>query len=64
MKNLKSENVKECFSLLREFIEEAQVLTDQKGIAMLALNHLQNIMAGQGIPLISCVDIPRIDGMP
>jgi hypothetical protein len=68
MDNLKAESIKNCFSLLRGFIEEVQVLADQKGIAILALNHLQKIMAGTDPPpgssLASCVDTPRIDGVP
>lgn len=65
MGNLKSENVKKCFSLLREFIKEAEALSNQKGIAILALNHLQNTIAGKDSPGASlrlCMDIPRIDG--
>ena len=66
MGKLKSANVKECFFLLREFIEDAQALTNQKGIAVLALNHLQDIMAGVDSPgssLLSCVDTPRLYGV-
>ncbi len=47
MSNLKATNLNKCFSLLREFIDEAQV-SNKKGVAILALNHLQKITAGDG----------------
>ena len=45
MSKLKTQNLKKCFSLLREFIDESS-LHNKKGIAMLALNQLQKITAG------------------
>jgi hypothetical protein len=71
MSNLRTENKKKCFALLREFIDEARGVTGKKGIAVLALNHLQTIMAGTpgGEPstngsIPSCTVVPRIDGSP
>ena len=65
MRTLKSENLRKCLSLLREFIDEAPQ-TDKKGIAALALNQLQAITAGIGpgdSPINSnCNGRPRIDG--
>jgi hypothetical protein len=45
MSKLKKQNLKKCFSLLREFIDESS-LNSKKGIATLALNQLQKITAG------------------
>jgi len=45
MSNLKAQNLKKCFSLLREFIDESSQ-SSKKGISMLALNQLQKITAG------------------
>ena len=75
MNSLKTENAVKCFSLLREFIEEATTLSNKKGVAVLALNHLQKITAGtipgeslegggQEPASPACVVIPRIDGSP
>jgi len=46
MSNLKAQNLKKCFSLLREFIDESSQ-SSKKGIALLALNQLQKITAGK-----------------
>ncbi len=46
MSKLKRQNLKKCFSLLREFIDESS-LHNKKGIAILALNQLQKIAAGR-----------------
>lgn len=46
MSYLKRENLKRCFSLLREFVEESAVVDNKKGTAILALNQLQKVMAG------------------
>ena len=64
MSQLKDENVKKCVSLLREFIEEASVQDNKKGVAILALNHLQRIKAGAEAALQSpgCVYELRIIG--
>jgi len=62
MSRLKAKNVEKCFSLLREFIDEAEGLNNKKGIAILALNQLQKIAAGngsQGPGEIESLCIPR-----
>ena len=46
MSRLKSENLKQCVSQLREFIEGARIAGERKETALLALNQLQNITAG------------------
>ncbi len=46
MSNLKKDNLKKCFSLLREFVEESTVVDNKKGTAILALNQLQKVIAG------------------
>ncbi len=46
MSKLKKENVKKCVSLLREFVEESSSHDSQKQRAILALNQLQKITAG------------------
>jgi hypothetical protein len=73
MSNLKAQNLKKCFSLLREFIDESSQ-SSKKGIALLALNQLQKITAGTGStgssdgsnstdgPLSACNSRPRADG--
>jgi hypothetical protein len=45
MSRLKDENLKQCFSLLREYIEGTPQ-DSKKRIAILALDQLQNITAG------------------
>jgi hypothetical protein len=62
MSNLRNENVKKCMSLLREFVDESAVEGNKKGVAILALEHLNRIMAGDGEPGPQCVGSPRIDG--
>jgi hypothetical protein len=47
MSHLKKETVTRCFSLLREYINEAS-LSSKKESAILALNQLQKITAGTG----------------
>jgi hypothetical protein len=47
MTSLKKENVKKCFSLLREYLEESPQ-DRKKGNAVLALDQLQKITAGIG----------------
>ncbi len=47
MSNLKTKNSNKCFSILREFIDEVQS-SNKKGVAILALNQLQEITAGDG----------------
>ncbi|MCI0470228.1 MAG: hypothetical protein L0Y73_01055 [Candidatus Aminicenantes bacterium] len=46
MSHLKKENLNKCFSLLREFVEESAAVDNKKGIAVLALNQLQKVIAG------------------
>ena len=58
MSNLKKENVTKCFSLLREFIDAVDQQDSKKGIAVLALNQLQNITAGKGGSDDSDVPLP------
>jgi len=62
MSQLKDENVTKCVSLLREFIEEASVQGNKKGVAILALSHLQKITAGakQSPKSAGCVHELRI----
>jgi hypothetical protein len=73
MNRLKNDNLKKCFSLIREFIEDSPSLSSRKGIAVLALKQLQRITAGADVngnngatiepdPTPGCHDIPRIDG--
>ena len=71
MSRLKDKNVNKCYSLLREFIEEAPSMSGKKGPAILALSQLQKITAGTGtsegngtIPDPHCHEVPRIDGNP
>jgi len=47
MSNLKAQNVNKCLSLLRQFISEVPEKDNKKDTALLALNQLQNITAGQ-----------------
>jgi hypothetical protein len=61
MSGLKAENVKKCFYLLREFIDESQEENNKKGVAMLALNQLQKIAAGTDSAGPQCNDHPRAD---
>lgn len=47
MSSMKNENVTKCFSLLREFVENAESRNDNKEFAILAIEHLQRITAGE-----------------
>ncbi|MCK4761023.1 MAG: hypothetical protein KAW12_02415 [Candidatus Aminicenantes bacterium] len=67
MKNLKKDNVNKCFSLLREFIEETGSVDNKKGIAILALDQLHKITAGEGetddppaVPESTCIEKPLV----
>ena len=65
MTELKKQNVDKCFSLLREFIDEADSRNGKKGNVRLALEQLQRITAGatdENSP--SCTDYPRAIGEP
>ena len=72
MSHLKNDVLNRCVSLLREFIDESDELSRKKGIAILALNQLQRITAGDSYqsgtsPLTSpmlCSGTPRADGSP
>ncbi len=67
MSKLKKENVKKCVSLLREFVEESSALDNKKARAILALNQLQKITAGNdssvavGDVSSLCLGRPRLD---
>jgi hypothetical protein len=64
MSKLKSENLEKCLSILRGFIDESQQ-DGKKGIAVLALDQLQRITAGDGGGGSTnggdCESLPRID---
>lgn len=63
MSSLKKEALNKCFSLLREFIDEASEGNSRKGIAVMALNQLERVTAGtteNTDPV--CIDTPLIDG--
>lgn len=62
MNYLRNENVKKCLSLLREFVDESSVEQGRKGIAILALDQLKRITAGDGDPAPQCIGSPRADG--
>jgi hypothetical protein len=64
MSHLKTENLKKCVSLLREFIDGASSPGEKKEMAALALNQLQNITAGTNSQTFSCTYKPRVDGSP
>ena len=63
MTELKKQNVDKCFSLLREFIDEADSRNGKKGNVRLALEQLQRITAGADADS-ACADIPRAMGEP
>lgn len=63
MSYLKNQSIEKCFSLLREYIEETPYGRN-KGGAVLALEQLQRITAGNGGDQenVSCNDRPRANG--
>ncbi|MGD2090821.1 MAG: hypothetical protein PVH61_31905 [Candidatus Aminicenantes bacterium] len=66
MSRLKTENLKQCVSILKAFIDEASTPDNKKGIAKLALNQLQRITAGNdsiesGDVSFFCFGKPRAD---
>jgi hypothetical protein len=66
MGRLNLENLNKCVSLLREFVDESSEANTKKGIAKLALNQLQKIMAGNdsignGDVSFFCFGKPRAD---
>lgn len=65
MSKLKSESLNKCIEILRECIDE-EMHGGKKGIAVLALNQLQTITAGDGPggetgPGNDCNGTPRVD---
>jgi hypothetical protein len=74
MGKLRTKKTKECFSLLKNFIEEVSSSDEKGNRAMLALNHLRKITAGtdprnnpentlnSSIIGGNCTGRPRIDG--
>jgi hypothetical protein len=74
MSYLKNENLNKCFSLLREYLDEGPS-NNKKGAAILALDQLQKITAGQNRHNISidnnraensflaCNGKPRVNGL-
>ncbi|MCK5057169.1 MAG: hypothetical protein KAT34_10975 [Candidatus Aminicenantes bacterium] len=70
MTSLRKENVRKCFSLLKEYLKEAP-RSEKKGGAILALDQLRKITAGVGTQDVSltsdgpvCVSKPRANGTP
>ncbi|HLP46314.1 MAG TPA: hypothetical protein VK469_10220 [Candidatus Kapabacteria bacterium] len=65
MRQLKRNSVKKCFSLLREFVETSGAVDNKRGIAILALNQLQKVMAGTDVratdPDPGCLGRPIAD---
>ncbi len=70
MKKLTQKNIEKCFSVLKEFIAEANSKNKEKNMAVLALDHLQHITAGIGTTTgdennggsqleVNCIDRPR-----
>ena len=60
MKNLKDVTVTRCLDLLGNFINESQGMDNNKGLAVLALNQLKRVTAGNsGDPL--CIESPQAD---
>lgn len=49
MSHLKNNNLKKCFFLLRDFVEASTAEEHKKGTAILTLNQLQKIIAGDGV---------------
>lgn len=66
MSHLNQVNVKQCVSLLREFVDRAQALNSKKGMARLALDQLLRVNAGSDNGLESrsrCFSRPRVEGL-
>jgi len=49
MTKRKTENMRKCFSLLRQFIHQTSAEDDKNGTAVLVLNHLEKITAGKDL---------------
>jgi hypothetical protein len=65
MNYLKNASLKECISLLREFIDSSSVGTNKKEIAVLALQHLQKINAGNILdPKLMQLSDPKCNSQP
>ena len=65
MRHLKRNNVKKCFSLLREFVEASGAVDNKKEIAILALEELNRVMAGDEVTSnnseLSCLGRPILE---
>ncbi|MCU0288773.1 MAG: hypothetical protein MUF15_20560 [Acidobacteria bacterium] len=65
MRHLKGNNVKKCFSLLREFVEESKAVDNKKSIAILALKELDRVIAGDDVTSdnteMSCLGRPILE---
>jgi hypothetical protein len=63
MSGLKEENIKKCVTLLREFINGPRQENRDKKVALLALDQLQKITAGQNKDVMApqCYSKPRAD---
>jgi hypothetical protein len=61
MRQLKNEALRRCVSLLREFVEEPEAVGNKKEMAVLALNHLQRVIAGEELTNLGCVGRPIAD---
>jgi hypothetical protein len=67
MSRLKNDNLKKCFSLLREFVEKSQALPGKKENAFLAIDQLQKITAGNNTTpgvIFGCLGRPIADSNP
>jgi hypothetical protein len=68
MNHLKNENINHCLSLLREYVINTR-RGNKTGAAILALEHLQKITAGQDQSMrtegydLACNGSPRINGL-
>ncbi len=49
MSQLKQANLKKCYSFLKDFINDSGVEDNKKGFAVMALNQLRQITAGDGL---------------
>jgi len=64
MGRLKSESSKKCLSILREYIAGGSTAGQTKEMAIMAIEQLQNIVAGTETTNeeLSCTARPRADG--
>jgi hypothetical protein len=61
MGHLQNENIKKCVSLLQEFMDEAEGNSSKKGMAILALDQLLRISAGEVTDNLWCRGNPIAD---